>query len=131
MKLLFWCISLILLVSTVNVYADNQDPYPFTSSVEADRFHALTREIRCVVCQNQNIADSNAPLANDLRDKVYQMVLAQQSNNEIKDYLVKRYGEFILLQPRFNKSTIALWLFPFVGIVTIFSVLLRFMYRRR
>lgn len=120
-----------LMFFTSAALAINQDPYPLTSSVDALRFQTLTKEIRCVVCQNQNIADSNAPLANDLRDKVYQMVLANQSNDEIKDYLVKRYGEFILLQPRFNKLTVALWAFPLIGFAFIFFMLYRFLQKQQ
>jgi cytochrome c-type biogenesis protein CcmH len=92
------------------------DAYPFQRVVDADRFQSLIKEIRCVVCQNQTIADSNAPLANDLREKVYHLVRDDKSNEDIKDYLVKRYGEFILLQPRFNKLTLLLWTFPFLGL---------------
>lgn len=83
---------------------------------ENERFLALTKEIRCVVCQNQSISDSNAPLAKDLREKVYVLVEEKKSNEEIKNYLVKRYGEFILLKPRFNKLTLLLWAFPFIGL---------------
>lgn len=124
MRIIFFIFLLFSFSSAI--YATNQDAYPFSSPTEATRFQALTKEIRCVVCQNQNIADSNAPLATDLREKVYQMVLAQQSDNEIKDYLVKRYGEFILLKPRFNKLTIALWAFPVIGFALIFFFLFRF-----
>lgn len=108
------------------LYAANQDAYPFTSTVDTERFQTLTQEIRCVVCQNQNIADSNAPLANDLREKVYKMVIEKKSNDEIKNYLVKRYGEFILLEPRFNKLTMMLWLFPLLGLAFVFYLLFTF-----
>jgi cytochrome c-type biogenesis protein CcmH len=84
----------------------------------------LINETRCVVCQNQTIADSNAPLANDLRGKIYQMVLEKKSDAEIQTYLVDRYGEFILFRPRFNKSTILLWVFPFVAVACAFTFLL-------
>lgn len=118
MKLFF--ILIISLVLTAIVQADQYN-YSFSSSLDAERFHALTQEIRCVVCQNQNIADSNAPLAQDLRDKIYRMVQTQQSDEVIKDYLVKRYGEFILLKPRFNSHTYLLWGFP--GLAMLFIVL--------
>lgn len=95
--------------------------YALTPSDEA-RYTSLIKEIRCVVCQNQNIADSNAPLANDLRQKIYTMVEQQQSDNEIKNYLTARYGEFILLNPRFSKLTVILWLFPFLAISIIFLI---------
>ncbi|RDI40180.1 cytochrome c-type biogenesis protein [Aquicella lusitana] len=117
---------LIFMLFWVNsTFAIERDPYPFTSVADAKRFESLTKEIRCVVCQNQNIADSNAPLANDLRLKVYQLVKNNKSDEEIKAYLVKRYGEFILLRPRFNLLTAILWLFPLFGIITGFYFLRR------
>lgn len=108
------------------VYAIDQETYPFTSNMDAVRFQSLTKEIRCVVCQNQNIADSNAPLANDLREKVYRMILDKQSNDEIKLYLTKRYGEYILLEPRLNKLTFLLWGFPIFGLFFILLILYRY-----
>jgi cytochrome c-type biogenesis protein CcmH len=101
------------------------EPYPFTSQEDAARFSSLTQEIRCVVCQNQNIADSNAPLANDLRQKVYGMVIEKKSDNEIKDYLVKRYGQFILLKPRFNWVTGVLWVFPFLALGIVLLIIVK------
>ena len=116
---------LILFISfTAYAYAEttnSKDTYLFTTAHDSKRFQSLTKEIRCVVCQNQNIADSNAPLANDLRQKVYQMVKDQQTDKEIKEYLVKRYGEFILLEPRWNHLTWFLWLFPFLGMTLALS----------
>ncbi len=90
------------------------------------RLANLTKEIRCVVCQNQNIADSNAPLAKDLREKVQQMIIDKKSDEEIKEYLVQRYGEFILLRPRFHSTTFLLWTFPFLGMLMGFFFLCRF-----
>lgn len=116
-----------LMMQTI-AFANTQETYSFNSSADSARFQALTQTIRCVVCQNQNIADSNAPLANDLREKVYRMVLAQQSDAEIQTYLVKRYGEFILLKPRFSSLTIILWLFPLLGLA---SILIFFLHLRR
>lgn len=89
------------------------------------RYYDLTKEIRCVVCQNQNIADSNAPLAIDLRNKVLQMINDNKSNDEIKTYLVKRYGEFILLRPRFIATNFLLWCFPLLAL----SIAGYFLYR--
>lgn len=83
---------------------------------DQQRLINLTKEIRCVVCQNQSIADSRAPLANDLREKVALMISEHQSDDAIKNYLVKRYGEFILLKPRLNKITLFLWFFPFISL---------------
>lgn len=106
-------------------FAAVMDRYTFDNQKDADRFNSLTKEIRCVVCQNQNIADSEAPLAQDLRDKISQMVKEKKSNEIIKNFLVKRYGEFILLQPLFNKSTILLWIFPLAGLGFIFLFFLK------
>jgi len=111
---LFFLLFFILFSTTI--HATTNETYPFSSQTDASRFQTLTKEIRCVVCQNQSIADSNAPLANDLREKMYKMVLANETNDAIKTYLVKRYGEFILLKPRFNAYTFILWLFPVLGL---------------
>lgn len=80
------------------------------------RLTQLTHEIRCVVCQNQSVADSDAPLARDLRQKIAELIAQQMTDEAIKDYLVKRYGEFILLKPRLSRATLLLWVFPFVGL---------------
>lgn len=127
MKMVF----IFLLCISNLTFALEQDPHPFTSTADATRFYALTQEIRCVVCQNQNIADSNAPLAKDLREKVYRMVIDQKSNADIKDYMVKRYGEFILMEPRMNKLTAILWLFPLIGILLAMIIFFRFMKKVR
>ncbi len=100
--------------------------YHFTSAQDAERFSALTNETRCVVCQFQNIADSNAPLAASLRDKIYQMITDKKSDDEIKSYLVKRYGEVILLKPRFNPLTAVLWLFPALALLLFGFIMFRF-----
>jgi cytochrome c-type biogenesis protein CcmH len=102
------------------------------SITDETRYTELTKEIRCVVCQNQSIADSHAPLANDLRKKVYLMVNENKSDDDIKNYLVARYGEFILLKPRFNRVTSILWVFPFASLLIVLGVLtLRLTLRRK
>lgn len=120
-----------LMMTGQGIASVSESPYPFTTASDATRFHELIKEIRCVVCQNQSIADSNAPLANDLRKKVYLMVTEKKSNQDIKDYLVKRYGEFILLEPRFNKLTFILWLFPFLGFIFVIVILFLFNARQK
>ena len=77
------------------------------------RARAISADIRCLVCQNQSIDDSDAPLARDLRLLVRERLVAGDSNEEVVDYLVARYGEFVLLQPRFGAHTLVLWLGPF------------------
>ncbi len=78
------------------------------------RYHALIQELRCLVCQNQNIAESNAPLAVDLKEQVAEMLQDGRSDTEIKDYLLARYGDFVLYRPPFKPLTWILWLGPFV-----------------
>jgi len=88
----------------------------FGLNIVDDRYRDLTSQIRCVVCQNQSIAESDAPLASDLRLKVKNMILAGKTDEDIKSYLVARYGEFILFKPRFTHLTWFLWLFPLLAV---------------
>ena len=85
---------------------------------QEQRARDISRELRCLVCQNQSIEDSNAPLARDLRRIVRERVAAGDSNNAVLDYLVARYGEWVLLKPRFNRQTLLLWLGPLLFLVT-------------
>ncbi len=78
------------------------------------RARALMREIRCVVCQSQSIDESDADIAANLRNIVREQIAAGKSEGEIRDYLTARYGDFVLLKPPFNRSTLVLWLSPFV-----------------
>jgi cytochrome c-type biogenesis protein CcmH len=96
------------------------DTYQFKEADKRTRFHQLTADLRCPKCQNQNLADSNSEIAQDLRQKVYEMLEAEQSNAEIVDYMVLRYGDFVLYEPRFNRQNAILWLAPllllFIGL---------------
>ena len=76
------------------------------------RYRSLTSELRCLVCQNQNIADSNAPLAADLRNQVKRQILAGETDAQITHYLTQRYGDFVLYKPPFKAITLLLWLGP-------------------
>lgn len=78
------------------------------------RYRVLTSELRCLVCQNESIADSHADLAKDLRNQVRAMLEDGKTDKEITDYLVARYGDFVLFRPRFKSLTAALWLGPFI-----------------
>ena len=90
------------------------EPRSFPSPALADRYRGLVEEIRCLVCQNQSIADSNAELARDLRDKVDEMLRAGRSDAEILAYMVDRYGNFVRYRPPFDAATALLWCGPFV-----------------
>jgi cytochrome c-type biogenesis protein CcmH len=80
------------------------------------RARALSQELRCMVCQNQSIDDSDAPLAKDLRVLVRERLSAGDSDNQVIDFLVARYGEFVLLKPRVTAHTLLLWLAPFAAL---------------
>ncbi|HEX4333064.1 MAG TPA: cytochrome c-type biogenesis protein [Usitatibacter sp.] len=82
-------------------------------AVEA-RLRALGEELRCLVCQNQTLADSSAPLAQDLRNEIRRMISQGRSDAEIRDYLVQRYGDFVLYRPPWKPTTLVLWLGPFL-----------------
>lgn len=89
-----------------------QEPLRFESPEQELRFNELTMELRCAVCQNQSLADSDAPLAHDLRAEIHEMLLAGQSDDEIKSFMVARYGDFVLYRPPMKSNTIALWIMP-------------------
>jgi len=101
------------------------DIYSFHSTQQQNQFETLTTELRCLVCQNQNLAESNAPLASDLRQQIYQKILQGQSTQDIINYLVARYGDFILYQPPLRVTTFLLWFGPLLFIVIAIIILFR------
>jgi cytochrome c-type biogenesis protein CcmH len=104
-------IALAVAVSAPLAYAVQPDEVMADPAKEA-RARELSRELRCMVCQNQSIDDSDATLAKDLRLLVRERIAAGDSNKQVLDYLVARYGEFVLLKPRFEAHTLILWLIP-------------------
>ncbi|CDZ92916.1 MULTISPECIES: cytochrome c-type biogenesis protein [Pseudomonadaceae] len=107
------------------------DAYEFESEAERQRYRTLVEELRCPKCQNQNIADSNAPIAMDLRREIFRMLEEGQSNEQIVDYLVDRYGDFVRYKPPVNLKTLALWYGPIAMLVVGFGVLALILMRRR
>jgi len=101
----------VLMAGSLPAYAVQPDEIMADSGKEA-RARELSRELRCMVCQNQSIDDSEAPLARDLRLLVRERIAAGDSDGQVIDFLVARYGEFVLLKPRFNPHTLLLWLVP-------------------
>ena len=105
------------------------ETYEFSNPGLEKRYHALSQELRCPKCQNQNIADSNAPIAQDLRRLLYQQLESGASDQEILDYMVARYGEFVRYRPAFDRATAVLWLAPLIllllAAITVFMVLRR------
>ncbi len=90
------------------------DPHTFRSRTDEVRFQNLTRELRCLVCQNQSLADSDADLAKDLRSKIFELMQEGRSDEEIKHYLVSRYSDFVLYDPPVKRETALLWLGPYI-----------------
>lgn len=103
---------IIILLFLMSPCFASQDFYSFDTQEGQQRFNKLTSQFRCLVCQNQTIAESNASLAVDLREQIYQKILHHQSDKEIMDYLVMRYGDFILYRPPLLLSTTLLWFGP-------------------
>ena len=114
---LFFCCSSVAFGQAAEVA--NADP-----RVE-ERLRVLAEELRCLVCQNQTIADSNAPLALDLRNQIRQQIAQGRSDAQIRDYMVERYGDFVLYRPPLRASTALLWAGPFVLLAVGIVVFLR------
>ncbi|KTD30840.1 cytochrome c-type biogenesis protein CcmH [Legionella moravica] len=105
--------------------------YPLDSARKEAQFNHLLKDLRCLVCQNQDLADSNAELAKDLRLQVYEMVKEGKSDSEITDYLTSRYGDFILFKPPVKAVTLLLWFGPFVFLLLGFLIFWRTCFKRR
>ena len=101
------------------------EAYEFESAqIEAD-YNQLINELRCLVCQNQHLAGSDADLAQDLRRETYNMLSAGKSPQQVVEFMVERYGDFVLYRPQFQSNTWLLWLGPFVLLVTVLFWLIR------
>ena len=120
-----------LMLAGAPVGASVFEPREFASEAARARYQAMIAELRCLVCQNQTIAESNAPLAQDLRREVYQMIQTGRSDRDIIDFMVQRYGDFVLYRPPLNAVTLALWAGPAVLALLGFAFLLRVLARRR
>lgn len=88
------------------------DTYPFKNEAQEQQFRQLTEQLRCPKCQNNSIADSNSMIAADMRKKVWQLMEQGQSNQQITEYMVARYGNFVTYEPPVTPATIILWLLP-------------------
>jgi cytochrome c-type biogenesis protein CcmH len=110
-----WLLVIILLIPSLAA-AEEARPLADNPQVEA-RLKTLAVELRCLVCQNQTLADSHAPLAEDLRREVREMIAKDMSDKEIIDFLVQRYGDFVLYRPPWKASTALLWLGPFLLLI--------------
>ena len=106
--LLLFLIS--LLISVLNA----EQLITFSDDVYLKRYQNLLEELRCPKCQNQNLADSNAPISNDLKEEIQRLLEQGLDDDDIKRALTERYSDFILYDPKFNKNTYFLWLAPFI-----------------
>jgi cytochrome c-type biogenesis protein CcmH len=93
-------------------HAQAIEPMPFKDHAQELRFQQLTHQLRCPMCQNETLADSNAPIARDLRNQIFQMMQQGKSDEEIKQYLVARYSRFVLYDPPLTPGTWLLWFGP-------------------
>ncbi len=107
----------LLLTSLISVTQAGVEVRNFDNPKQERRYHQLVDELRCLVCQNQNLADSNSQLALDLRDKIYEMVKTNQTDQQVIDYMVNRYGEFVLYNPPLDPVTASLWLGPIILLI--------------
>lgn len=107
-------IFLILMLAGVAAQATSLSSFEFANPEQEQAFRSLTEELRCLVCQNESLAGSNAELAQDLRREIYEMMLAGKSKDDIVQFMVARYGDFILFQPPLKPSTYPLWFGPFI-----------------
>lgn len=129
-KVILQKLIFILLISLSNAYA-LEDLYRFNNVSNQKRFDQLTTELRCLVCQNQNLAESNAALAVDLRNQIYDKIQQNMSNQDIINYLVDRYGDFILYRPPLNSVTFGLWFGPILLLILSISYLFYYLRKKR
>lgn len=128
MKKSLYAIMMLLLALSISSLA-SIDTYQFENPEQEVLYRKLIKELRCTVCQNQDIGDSNADLAKDLRRKTYEMVSAGKDEAYILDYMSQRYGDFVLYRPRLQSNTLLLWVGPFIILIIAVFLLLRFIRR--
>ena len=112
LKPLLQVVLLALLAFAGMTHAQAIEPMPFANHAQEVRFQQLTRQLRCPMCQNETLADSNAPIARDLRNQIFKLMQQGRSDEQIKQYLVARYSDFVLYDPPLQPSTWLLWFGP-------------------
>ena len=115
----------LLLLLFQTSFAESIEAKDFESLDQERRYHALIEDIRCPVCQGQSISGSNSNLAKDLREQVLQMILSNKSNEEIYQFMVERYGDFVVFKPPINWKTYLLWFAPLVFLIFCLIYLIR------
>jgi len=122
---------LLLLFTVMGTAFAGVEVHEFEQAEQEQQYNRLIAELRCLVCQNQNLADSNAELAQDLRQEVYEMIQNGASDQEIVNFMVARYGDFVLYRPPFKTTTAFLWIGPFIILIAGFVILLVFIRKRK
>ena len=118
---------MVLLVLSFSVNAGSIEAYSFENKEQEKTYQSLIEDLRCLVCQNQNIAESNAELAKDMRRKTHEMVTQGKSEKEISEFMVTRYGDFVLYRPPFEPMTWLLWFGPLIIFLIGLIFVVRFM----
>lgn len=122
-----YIIITVLFILTFSASAWETDTYVFHDEVTEIRYKTLVKELRCPKCQNQNLADSNSPIAADLRREVFELLEQGKSDGEIVNFMVKRYGEFVLYRPQVSSLTYVLWFGPalllLIGVIVVVQIL--------
>lgn len=123
---ILYAVMLLMLCSTLQA----NSAYPLDSAKKEAQFAHLLKDLRCLVCQNQDLADSNATLAQDLRQQVYELVKSGKTDTEINQYLTARYGDFILFKPPVKGITYLLWFGPALFLLLGFFIFWRTCFKR-
>jgi cytochrome c-type biogenesis protein CcmH len=126
-------LTILMLVSPVLAQGprgESKEPLVFASAEHEERYKELTLELRCLVCQNQNLADSDAPLAQQLRGEIFDMLQDGKTDEEITSFMVERYGDFVLYRPPVQGNTLVLWVMP-IAILLVGAIAVAFTVRNR
>jgi len=107
------------------------ETYDFDNDIDRQRYHQFVDELRCPKCQNQNLDGSNAPIAKDLRRELHRLIQDGRTDAQIVEFMVDRYGDFVLYRPRFNAETAVLWLAPAIFLIAGLLVLITVFKRQR
>lgn len=128
LKLLISAVLALLFVTQAHARFETHD---FTTPQMEQDYNVLVAELRCLVCQNQNLADSNAELAQDMRLKVYKLLSEGNTRDEVVDYMVTRYGDFVMYRPPVKPSTFLLWFGPLIFFVIAAIVVISYIRRKK
>ena len=121
----------ILMTLLLSSYALSESLLTFSSALNQTRFQSLVKELRCPKCQNQDLADSQSAIAKDLKAQIYEMIEQDKTDQEIVDYMVARYGDFVLYRPKYSAATSILWIGPGAFLVIGLMIFVFVVYRNK